>query len=513
MTFDATSREDLYRPSRSDEYAAAGADAAQRSRVVRGRPCAGRANNWRARGRADDAFAGGVRSQAGALSRRASGRSRSIGGSLRGRARALPGARGRCGRCRGAGHGRRRNPGARGVDDRRERPAESRRDGDEAIERAQTMGYRKSTSDPRSAARPSLRAITRRHFFEQTSFGIGGLALASLMDTGVLASPSAQAIAASGARRALDFPAKAKRVIYLFMAGAPSQLDLFDPKPALTKHDGQEIPEELIKGERFAFIKGTPKLLASPFQFAKSRSVRRRDLRVVALSVEGRGRHHHRAVDAHDAVQPRPGPDLHEYRPSGDRTSELRVLAQLRSWQREREPAGLRRPAVRREQPGRREIMLGERLPAHGASGCRVSIQRGAGALRLESCGRRCRGPAAIDRGHQRSQSPAPRRRGSRDRDADRGVRARLSHADQRAGAHRRVERAAGDPRSLRHRARQSHRSPTIACSHAGSSSAAFGSSSSITAAGTRTAPASARTSSRSSRICAARPTVPFTRC
>jgi hypothetical protein len=108
------------------------------------------------------------------------------------------------------------------------------------------MGYRKSNPDPRSAARPSLRAITRRHFFEQTSFGIGGLALASLMDTGVLASPSAQTVAAPGARRALDFPAKAKRVIYLFMAGAPSQLDLFDPKPVLTKHDGQEIPEELM---------------------------------------------------------------------------------------------------------------------------------------------------------------------------------------------------------------------------------------------------------------------------
>ena len=51
------------------------------------------------------------------------------------------------------------------------------------------------------------------------------------------------------------------------MAGAPSQLDLFDPKPALTKHDGQAVPEEFVKGERFAFIKGTPKLLASPFTF------------------------------------------------------------------------------------------------------------------------------------------------------------------------------------------------------------------------------------------------------
>ena len=109
----------------------------------------------------------------------------------------------------------------------------------------------------------SLRSITRRHFFEQASFGIGGLALASLID---------EALLAQGSRPPaykFDYPPKVKRVIYLFMAGAPSQLDLFDPKPALTKHDGQDIPQELIKGERFAFIKGTPKLLASPFQFKR----------------------------------------------------------------------------------------------------------------------------------------------------------------------------------------------------------------------------------------------------
>ena len=130
------------------------------------------------------------------------------------------------------------------------------------------MRYRQSDDEPGTGAARSLRSITRRHFFEQTSFGIGGLALASLVDSAVLAAPSSQA-AAIGTGRALDFPARAKRVIYLFMAGAPSQLDLFDPKPALTKHDGQDIPEELIRGERFAFIKGTPKLLASPFRFAK----------------------------------------------------------------------------------------------------------------------------------------------------------------------------------------------------------------------------------------------------
>ena len=110
-----------------------------------------------------------------------------------------------------------------------------------------------------------LRAITRRHFFKQSGFGIGGLALSSLLDDRLLAQKSD-----GPAGPAPHFAPKAKNIIYLFMAGAPTQLDLFDNKPALQKHDGQEIPAEFIpKGERFAFIKGTPRLLGSPFTFKK----------------------------------------------------------------------------------------------------------------------------------------------------------------------------------------------------------------------------------------------------
>ncbi|HWJ55886.1 MAG TPA: DUF1501 domain-containing protein, partial [Vicinamibacterales bacterium] len=119
-------------------------------------------------------------------------------------------------------------------------------------------------------SKPALHAITRRFFFEQAYFGLGGLALASLLDPAVASAAQAERLrsrAVAGALTSLHHPAKARRVIHLFMAGAPSQLDLFDPKPALTKHDGQAIPEEFVKNERFAFIKGTPKLLASPFAF------------------------------------------------------------------------------------------------------------------------------------------------------------------------------------------------------------------------------------------------------
>jgi hypothetical protein len=111
----------------------------------------------------------------------------------------------------------------------------------------------------------TLRAITRRHFFKQSGFGIGGLALSALLDEKLFAQGHSPL-----AWRAPHFAPKAKHVVYLFMAGAPTQLDLFDNKPALQKHDGQEIPAEFIpKGERFAFIKGTPRLLASPFAFKK----------------------------------------------------------------------------------------------------------------------------------------------------------------------------------------------------------------------------------------------------
>jgi hypothetical protein len=112
----------------------------------------------------------------------------------------------------------------------------------------------------------TLRAITRRHFFRQSGFGIGGLALTSLFDQRMFA----QNVENPLAPKAPHFAPKAKNIIYLFMAGAPSQLDLFDNKPTLQTHDGQEIPAEFIpKGERFAFIKGTPRLLGSPFTFKR----------------------------------------------------------------------------------------------------------------------------------------------------------------------------------------------------------------------------------------------------
>jgi len=116
----------------------------------------------------------------------------------------------------------------------------------------------------------NLKHVTRRHFFAKTGFGIGTLALSALMNGKFLSQAAAAAeldAVNPMAPKASHYAPKAKRIIYLFMAGAPSQVDLFDPKPKLQEFNGQDIPAELIKGQRFAFIKGTPKLLGSPHTF------------------------------------------------------------------------------------------------------------------------------------------------------------------------------------------------------------------------------------------------------
>jgi hypothetical protein len=112
-----------------------------------------------------------------------------------------------------------------------------------------------------------LQAVTRRHFFQCCGGGIGALALTSLLNQQLFAAGDERRDPL--APRPPHFAAKAKRVIYLHMAGAPSQLDLFDHKPKLAELNGQPIPEEFLQGERFAFIKGTPKTLGSPYKFQR----------------------------------------------------------------------------------------------------------------------------------------------------------------------------------------------------------------------------------------------------
>jgi len=110
------------------------------------------------------------------------------------------------------------------------------------------------------------RLVTRRWFFQQCGVGVGAIALGALFRESGWAAPAALSPLAP---KEPHFTAKAKRVIYLFMAGAPSHLELFDYKPALEKWNGKPPPDELVKGYRAAFINPNAALLGPKFKFAK----------------------------------------------------------------------------------------------------------------------------------------------------------------------------------------------------------------------------------------------------
>ena len=114
----------------------------------------------------------------------------------------------------------------------------------------------------------NMQSVTRRHFLGQCRIGVGALALGWLLGEGSFAGAS-QSNDHPLRSKVPPFAPKAKRVIYLHMAGSPPQQDLFDYKPKLKELDGQPCPENLLEKERFAFIKGHPKILASPYTFKK----------------------------------------------------------------------------------------------------------------------------------------------------------------------------------------------------------------------------------------------------
>ncbi len=118
--------------------------------------------------------------------------------------------------------------------------------------------------NPKLEAIAKLQRLTRRHFFAQSTAGLGAIALSSLLDRDA-AGASAKAAAAPNplAPHAPHFPGKAKRVIYLHLTGSPPHLDLWDYKPELVKRDGQDCPDAFLKGKRFAFTSGVPKLLGT----------------------------------------------------------------------------------------------------------------------------------------------------------------------------------------------------------------------------------------------------------
>ena len=117
----------------------------------------------------------------------------------------------------------------------------------------------------------ALKNISRRHFLRESSAGLGAAALGSLLSACGSSSTGAPKNLASTVNpmfpKPPHFPGKAKQVIYLHMAGAPSQLEMFDFKPELKKLDDQLCPPSLLEGKRFAFIRGVPKMLGPQATF------------------------------------------------------------------------------------------------------------------------------------------------------------------------------------------------------------------------------------------------------
>src|SRR5687767_4394553 len=118
--------------------------------------------------------------------------------------------------------------------------------------------------------RPLTEPVARRYFLRECGVGLGKIALAGLL-TDAFRPRAASAAAVGGplAPREGHFPGKAKRVIHLFMAGAPSQLDLVDRKPQLAALEGKPLPPSVYGDQRYAFIRPDAAVLGPRFTFAK----------------------------------------------------------------------------------------------------------------------------------------------------------------------------------------------------------------------------------------------------
>ena len=151
--------------------------------------------------------------------------------------------------------------------------------------------------------------INRRTFLNRSTVGIGSVVLASQMLTG------RHADAASGGNIRPHFPAKAKRVIFLCMAGGPSHLETLDYKPKLAEMDGQPMPASITDGQPIAQLQGKElKCLAPAVQVSQAWRVRSGDLGDFSAHRQDRRRHRYCSLDDDAADQPRSRTHVHELR-------------------------------------------------------------------------------------------------------------------------------------------------------------------------------------------------------
>jgi hypothetical protein len=224
--------------------------------------------------------------------------------------------------------------------------------------------------------------LTRRHFLHTAQAGVGALAWAGLAGHGSAANGPPGSDDRPLAPRRPPLPARARSIIYLEMAGAPPQQDLFDYKPELVKLNMQPCPDELLKNQKFAFIKGHPKMLGTPHKFAQHGQggtwisellpniARVADELAVIRSMNTDQFNHAPA----DLMLFTGSPPV--------RRGVDRIVAHLGARFRKPGAARFRRADQRRERPHRRQKRLGERLSAVGVSGGAVPVHRGTDSVR-----------------------------------------------------------------------------------------------------------------------------------
>ena len=187
------------------------------------------------------------------------------------------------------------------------------------------------------------------------------------------------------------FPAKAKHCIFLFMNGAPSQVDTFDPKPALAKHDGQPYQGNVKVGSN---NRPVGYLMQSPFQFQTARPKRPGDQRPLSAHGAARRRSVRAALDVHRHGRPLLRLPAAEHRQPAHRQAEPRLLAELRPGLAEREPAQLRRDDRPARRADRQRVELERGLHAGPLSGNALPQRRIAAARPGDARRRQPRDPA-----------------------------------------------------------------------------------------------------------------------
>ena len=236
--------------------------------------------------------------------------------------------------------------------------------------------------------------LPRRHFLGRSATGLGMAALAMLLqEEGLAGSSPASPLGRPGTLRVLHHTANAKRVIYLFMSGGPSHIDLFDYKPELHAHHGEELPASVRMGQRITGMTSGQRsfpCVAPMFQFRPARPGGHLDQRAVAAH----GRSSTTSASSNRCTPKRSTTirPSRSFRPAISSPAGLAGgLAQLRPGEREPEPARVRRhDLARQRQPHRSAAFLaavGQRFSAQRAPGRALPRRPRSGAVLVESAG------------------------------------------------------------------------------------------------------------------------------